>query len=193
MSIWIKQKATTAIDFILSVEKFVFVYVYIQVGSCWNERRVNDCCDMSMENMQTNQFDYRSNEIMWKSCFTYKNGRCADVCMRSNVTRKSNEFLSTLSLPLAHSHIQRTHTYTLIRLPLLCVWVYTTTTQHTHTTHWKVNKWSFYHQNITHSVVICHWFDIYSICMKSTRVEKARWAYAWRTYTQYDNMLTCRI
>lgn len=84
MLLWIKQKASIAIDFILSVEKFV----YPQVGSRWYERRVNDCCDMSMENMQTNQFDYRSNEIMWKSCFTYKSvcHMCVCVCVSACVS-----------------------------------------------------------------------------------------------------------
>lgn len=94
--IYVVMNQTKSVDsyrFYFVCRKMLCV-VYIEVGSCWNGRRVNDCCDMSMQNMQTNQFDYRSNEIMWKSCFSYKS-----AC----VSRTIDELPSTLSLPVAHN------------------------------------------------------------------------------------------
>lgn len=66
-------KPFLAFLFVVDVWSKNFVY---PCRKCWHKR-----CEWllvvicQMENMQTNQFDYHSNEIMCKSCFSYKSIR----------------------------------------------------------------------------------------------------------------------
>lgn len=139
---------------------------------CWNERREWLLCDMSMENMQTNQFDYHSYEIMWKSCFSYKS------CMMCI----SNELPSTL--PAAHH--ERTHIHTRTNL-LDChfrVYVY-----YIHAPRWykRISDLSTtkHHIPCGNMSLIWYLFDLYEKSKWKTVQCQAKWAYA---CTQYDYM-----
>lgn len=112
-----------------------------------------------MENMQTNQFDYHSNEIMGESCFPYKSIQQA--------SSTSLFPLSPVALHPSSKSVPRTHS-------LDCHF-------HIHTL--PANKWSHYQQ--THSVIICRRFDIYSIACCQTYEKNMDYSKADDTMKQY--------